>query len=225
MRGTFPRPRDLALAMPVQLQPPVGLPTASASAEEEAWSSLVATQLTDVRKTAENWRNGLAALIGLITAFSVIKGPDDVSGLDRQAAYAVGLLLLLALACAAFGAWNSLNAAYGTPSTITRESFRNLGGINGYRLDLAGKTAFRLGLAKGATVLTLILLAAAVGVTWYGPRSISVLLDVERKSLPSVCGKLVSSGDGHMDIKPPSAEAVRVPMTDLVKVSAAGDCP
>lgn len=211
--------------MPVQLIPPVGLSTAAASAEEEAWSSLVATQLTDVRKIAENWRNGLVAIIALITAFSVIKGPDDVSGLDRQAAYAVGLLLLLALACAAFGAWNSLTAAYGMPSVITREGFRSLGGINGYRLDLAGKSASKLRLAKGATIVTLILLAAAVGLTWYGPRSTSVILNVERKSLPNVCGKLVSSGNGYMDIKPSSSEAVRVSMTDLVKVSAAEECP
>jgi hypothetical protein len=211
--------------MPAQLKPPSGLPTPAASAEEEAWSSLIATQLADVRKTAENWRNGLIAIIGLITAFSIIKGPNDVGGLVHWAAYAVGALLLLALACAAFGAWNSLAAAYGTPSVITREDFRNLGGINGYRLDLASKGASKLRRAKGATIATLIFLAAAVGLTWYGPRSTSVILNVERKSQPSVCGKLVSSDNGYIDIKASTSEVIRVSMTDLVKVSAVEECP
>ena len=211
--------------MPVQLKPPIGLPTASSTAEEESWSSLVATQLADVRKTAENWRNGLVAMIGLITAVSVIKGPNQVSGLDRWPAYAVGLLLFLALACATFGAWTSLTAAYGKPSVITREAFLGLGGINGYRLKLARNGVSRLHLAQAATLATLLLLAAAIGLTWYGPRSASVILDVERKSLPNLCGKLVSSKDGYIDIKPSASEAIRVYMPDIVTVRAVKECP
>lgn len=211
--------------MPVQLKRPIGLPTASSTAEEEAWSSLLASQLADVRRTAENWRNGLVAMIGLITAFSVIKGPDDVSGLDRWAAYAVGVLLLLALACAIFGAWASLTAAYGTPSVITREAFRELGGINGYRFAIATETASKLRRAQVTTIATLLLLAGAVGLTWYGPRSTSVTLNVERTSLPNVCGKLLSSANGYMDVKPSASEPIRVYMMDLVKVSAVEECP
>ena len=215
----------MALAMPVHLKPPTGLPTPAAFAEEDAWSSLVATQLTDMRKTAENWRNGLVAMIGLITAFSVIKGPDQVNGLDQWAAYAVGLFLFLALACAAFGAWMSLAAAYGTPSVITREAVRKFGGITGYKLELARKAVSKLRLAQAATLATLLLLAVAVGLTWYGPRSTSVILEVERKSLPNVCGKLVSSEDGYMDIKPSASEAIRVSMMDIVKVRVVEECP
>jgi hypothetical protein len=211
--------------MPVQLKPPGGLPTASSLAEDEAWSSLVSNQLKGVRKTAENWRNGLVALIGLIATFSVIKGSSDVNGLARWAAYLVGVLLVLSLLCAVLGAWKSLAAAYGTPSVITREAFRALGGINGFRLDLATKTADNLRLAQAATILTLALLATAVGLTWYGPRSVSVIVNVERKSMPNVCGKLVSSKDGDMDIKPAGLEPVRVHLTDLIAVHAVDECP
>jgi hypothetical protein len=211
--------------MPVQLKPPVGLPTASSLTEDEAWSSLVSNQLADVRKTAENWRNGLVALIGLIATFSVIKGSSDVNSLARWAAYLVGVLLVLALLCAVVGAWKSLATAYGTPSLVTREAFRALGGLNGFRLDLATKTADNLRLAQVATILTLALLATAVGLTWYGPRSVSVIVNVERKSMPNVCGKLVSSKDGDMDIKPAGLEPVRVHLTDLIAVHAVDECP
>jgi hypothetical protein len=208
-----------------ELKPPTDSLTAWTSAEEEAWSSLVSTQLPDVRKAAENWRNGLVAMIGLITAFSVIKGPNDVSGLDRWAAYTVGFLLLLALTCATFGAWMALAAAYGTPRPITKEAVRNLGGVTGFRFRLAKESVLRLRRARVATIATLLLLAGAIGLTWYGHRSPVVTLDVERKSLPKICGKLMASKDGYIDIKPSASEAIRVSMTDLVAVRGVRECP
>lgn len=211
--------------MPAQLMPPDGLPTSASMADDEAWSSLVASQLTDVRKTAENWRNGLAALIGLIATFSVVKGSNDLSDLARWAGYSVGVLLSLALACGMFGAWKSLAAAYGTPSVISRNQFRALGGTNGIHLDLGTKTISNLRWARRATIATMILVALAVGLTWYGPRSVSAILNVERKSLPDVCGKLVSSKDGDIDVKPSGARVVRIHMTDVTAVHAVGQCP
>jgi hypothetical protein len=211
--------------MPAQLKPPVGFPTSASIADDEAWASLVANQLTDVRKTAENWRNGLVALIGLIATFSAVKGSSDFSGLARWAVDSVGVLLSLALVSGIFGAWKSLAAAYGTPSVITLEQFRALGGVNGFHLDLAGKTICNLHWARRATIATVILVALAVGLTWYGPRSSSTILNVERNSLPSVCGKLVSSQDGEIDVKPSGAGAVRIHMTDVTAMHAVDDCP
>jgi hypothetical protein len=101
--------------MPLRLETPEGLPTESAMAEDVAWSSLVSTQLEDVRKTAENWRNGLLAIVATIAGFSVIKGPADITSLDRPFGYAVGWLLLVALTSGLFGAWSALGAAYGRP--------------------------------------------------------------------------------------------------------------
>jgi hypothetical protein len=81
--------------MPVRLQPAAGLPTPFSIAEDQAFSTLVSTQLDSVRKSAENWRNGLVAMAGLIAAFSIIKGPSDVAGLAHGVAYGVGILLIL----------------------------------------------------------------------------------------------------------------------------------
>jgi hypothetical protein len=211
--------------MPAQLKPPVGLPTSASMEDEEAWSSLVANQLTDVRKTAENWRNGLVALIALIATFSVVKGPNDLNGLARWAACTVGVLLSLALVCGMFGAWKSLAAAYGTPCVISLEQFRAIGGANGFHLDLGTKTISNLRWARRATIATVTLVALAVGLSWYGPRSASALLNVERKSLPNVCGKLMSSTDGEIDVKLSGAGAVRIPMSDVRAVHAVDECP
>lgn len=186
---------------------------------------LVAAQLAHARRAAENWRNGLVALIGLIAAFSVIKGPDNVSGLAPWAALLVGVLLLLALASATFGAWMSLAAAYGTPSVITRERARALGGIDGFKLHLATQSVVKLRLAQGATIATLLLVASAVGLTWYGPRPVQVILTLERKSLPSVCGQLVNSRDGYLELQPSTSGLVRVYTADLLSARAVKACP
>jgi hypothetical protein len=208
--------------MPVHLGDPVG-PPGAAPLDDEAWNSLLVTQLADTRKSAENWRTGLIATVGLITGFSIIKGPSDLSGLDPWAAYYVGLVVLAALASAVFGAWVSLAAAYGTPSIVPRNEVQQLG-ITGYRFNLARRAVRDLSRAKLAMLAALLLFAAAIGTTWYGPRSPSVLLSIERKSMPQVCGKLVSSSNGDIDIQQGNYEITRLPLTDVTKIHAVRSC-
>jgi|SRR6185436_9226622 len=210
--------------MPVHLKKPVGLPSSASASDQKAWSTLVRTQLENVTKTAENWRSGLAALIGLIAGFSLIKGPAEIAGLAPWAAYTVGVLLLLAFACALFGTWKSLMAAYGSPRTLTREEFREIGGIDGFRLQAAANRAARLRVAQRATILTLLLLAAATGLTWYGPRKQSFFVNVERNSQPSLCGELVSSADGYIEVKPSGSAATKVKLSDVSMLRAVKEC-
>ena len=153
------------------------------------------------------------------------KGPNDFGGLTRWAAYSVGLLLALAVAFGIFGAWKSLAAAYGTPSVISLEQFRAFGGANGYQLELGMKTISNLRWAQQAMIAAIILVAAAIGLTWYGPRSASAILKIERKSLPSVCGKLLSSKDGEMDVQVFGYGTERVRIVDVIAVHAVDECP
>jgi hypothetical protein len=210
--------------MPAKLIPPIGLPSASNNSDYEAWLLLIATQLSEVRKTAENWRNGLVAIVGLITAFSIIKGPDNISSLTNWAGITVGMLLLIALFCAIFGIWSSLIAAYGEPTVITRQEFQELGGSNGFRLKLAREAISKLRYAQIATISTLILLTGAIGITWYGPRTETIILAIEWKSQPNVCGKILSSGNGYLNIRTSTSDLVRVPMKNIIKLSVVENC-
>jgi hypothetical protein len=202
------------------------LPTATSIADDAAWSSLVTNQLSDARKTAENWRNGLATLIGLIATISVVKGPSDLGGLEPWAAYAVGVLLGLGLACAVFGGWKALVAAYGEPSVMTLNQYRALGGIGGVNLKRGEATISNLRWAQRATIASVIFVASAVGLTWYGPRpASSATLSIDRWSLPAVCGKLASAKDGNIDLQPSGAPAVRVPTSDVMAMKVVTQCP
>lgn len=225
MRRAISRSRHLALTMPAQLKPADRPPTAADLEEEAAWTTLVTDQLTTVRKSAENWRTGLAAIVSVITASWVIKGPADVQSLERPASYGVGILLALGLASAIFGAWMCITAANGKPSLVTRDEIHTLGGISGFSLSRAKAAARQLRLAQGATVLALVLLASSIGLTWYGPRATSVSLDVERRNLPSVCGTLVAFRDGYVDLKPPGALTMRIRLDDIIGLRGVSTCP
>jgi hypothetical protein len=208
----------------VRLEPPVGLPETVAGDDDAAWDALVQTQLADVRKSAENWRTGLAGILALVTGFTLIKGPTDVSSLESWASYVVGVLLLLALACAAFGAWQSLGAAYGSPGTLTRQDYRAAGGATGFDLKRATDAARKLRDAKLATIGALFLLCGAIGLTWYGPRPASVTVRVDRSSAPSICGKMGDSAAGHLDVTLPGGSSVRLEFADVVRLRSVASC-
>jgi hypothetical protein len=211
--------------MPVRLEHPVGLPTPDPAADSDDWAALVDSQLKTVRQSAGNWRTGLAALLALITGILAIREPGTMGGLAPWAADTVGGILLASLALAAVGAWFALSAAYGSPAVIDHDAFRKAGGLTGVRFGLARAAVHQLRWARWATVAALALMAAAVAVTWYAPRAPSALIEVERVADPAVCGTLIASRSGHLDIRPEGGAAVRVPARSLVSLRLVNDCP
>jgi hypothetical protein len=211
--------------MAVRLQPPVGLPTPETAADSQDWAVLVDSQLETVRQSAASWRTGLAALIALITGILAIREPGRMGGLAPWAVNTVGGLLLAGLALAVAGAWLALSAAYGAPAVIDHERFQQAGGLTGLRFDLARTAVHNLRRARWATVLALGLMAAAVALTWYAPRAPSALVEVERTADPVVCGTLIASREGYLDIRPEHSAAVRVPARSLVSLRVVEDCP
>ncbi|HEY0950535.1 hypothetical protein [Nocardioides sp.] len=211
--------------MPARLQPPVGQPTPSSLADSRDWAALVASQLETVRASATNWRNGLAATIGLITVVLAVRKPEDADSLAQWFGHTVGALLLLALACSIVGAFAALAAAYGTPAEMTREQFRDAGGITGVQLALARTAVKWLGVARIATAVSLALLMLTVGLTWFAPRGQAVLLEVELQSGPSVCGTLTTSSGGYVDIRAATAPTMRLRLSDVRGMRPVTSCP
>lgn len=210
--------------MPVRLGEPEGFPTPASLAEDGDWQALLGTQLADTRKIAENWRTGLAALLGLVTVFSAVKGEAAISGLEFRYAVATGVLLLMGVCVAVIGALASLRAAYGTPRAVSRGELLSTGGLPGYRYELACQAVSDLRWARWTTLTSLVCIIAAISVTWYGPRPAQAIIDVERTGSPHVCGKLVASADGYIDIELSSAEATRIANKDILSINAVSEC-
>jgi hypothetical protein len=190
---------------------PVG--TAADRDQAELLQELSSTELERVRKAAENWRTGLAAIIALITTVSVVKGNDVITDLPSHWQWTVAGLLVGALVTAGLGAYLAMRAAYGLPKPGPASEVRR------WRREQAKGAVSDL---QGAIILsfvTLVLLALAVGFTWFGKEDSSAgFLKVSTDST-DICGSLkkadgstlsITSGESERDISLSAVRAISV---------------
>ncbi|WP_050514136.1 MULTISPECIES: hypothetical protein [Streptomyces] len=182
---------------------------------------LLDDELARVRSQAENWRNGLAGLLGLLTAVGIVKGPDTVQGLSGGARAAVGLLLLGGLLLAACGAFFAMRAAFGLPRRrLADASLEEL--LTRERLTV--RQAVRdLRRAIAAGFLALALVTAGVGLTWYGPRPGMPGVRVVETDGSVLCGTLVGVDAKVMRLRVDGVER-RVPVGRVGSAKSVEDC-
>jgi hypothetical protein len=141
------------------------MPTADEIQFQEKLQTQFADSLERIRTGADKWRIGLATLLGLITAVSLVKGKDTISGLAHWAQYLVGFLLLLGLIFAAVGGWRAMRASFGNPTLVATPSTPDQLGARSIKDGI--KAIRDLAWAKWLTVVSLGAVALAVGLTWY----------------------------------------------------------
>lgn len=194
---------------------PVG--TAATRSRAEAVQDLLATELERTRAAADKWRAGLAALLGLITTLMVIKGRATIEGISPAAQVMVGVMLLLAFICVVSGALLSMLAAFGNPSAerLTGDPHE----LQDYDRRTARDAVVRLRWAMALTVAALVLLAGAVGVTWYAPATAAAQVRIHYGKAGSVCGTLrsmtgrrviIESGGAMVRIQAPALRGAEV---------------
>lgn len=176
----------------------------------------VRNELSRVRAAALAWRNGAAALLAGLIGFGLIKGRTDIGELAEPFDVIVGGLLGVALLAAAAAALLLLRAAHGRPSMT---SFAGVGPAEQLGLDHAetqtSARAMLAGLWLGFACT--VLLAAGVGITWYGPAQDGPRISI---STPGGvrCGEVVrlragtltlKTKDGETDIDTRTADGIR----------------
>jgi len=165
-------------------------------------------------------------LLGLITAVSLVKGPDTISGLPKLVQYVVGLLLLIGLGSAAFGAWRAMRASFGNPSLESAPTTPDELGARSY--DDAVQAIVDLSWAKWVTLVSLSAVALAVGLTWYlqedpsPPAYLRVVLSADHQVF---CGQLLK-GDGDTVVIKKNEGDIRtyVVAHDLASWDIVSDC-
>lgn len=210
--------------MPARLVPPDEPSNPQIVEDETAWLALISAQLADTRKSAENWRNGLIGLLGLVSIFSVVQGPSSLRALYTWAAETVGALLFLAVLTAAVGTVASLRAAYGHPNILSRARFRQLGGDTGLKFEEARNAAAELRIAQKLAFLSLALLIAAIGLAWYSPRSSSNTVNIVTRSGERMCGQLASSANGTIQVDSSTLGAVMVNTSNIKSIRITKSC-
>jgi hypothetical protein len=162
---------------------PGPVPTPSSRDAAEQGQQLAASQLADVRKSAESWRNGLLAVLGLTTTVLVVKGRDSFKDLDPLAQALIGLSLLVGLVLAAAGSWQAMRAAYGDPRPRRTE------GILSWDYQDSEAAITSLKWARRCLFGALFFIALAVALTWYWPTESSPKVRADF-GLDTACGDL-----------------------------------
>jgi hypothetical protein len=204
-------------------------------------------QLASVRKAAESWRNGLAALLGVLTVVFFVKGKesfDDIEGAGWR--WALATTLLAAALLAINGAYRALRAAYGAPRDeyVGRASFtlarlpRRLrttpgemdeyGTLSAWRHAFAVQAVKDLWWAKASTVGSLLMVTVAAVITWTAPGppppAFAQLTYAHAGQQHVVCGELKRGFDGRFVVEDGDGKSTRVDFGELSAFKIVAKC-
>ena len=182
------------------------------------------SQLDIARKQADTWRTGLATLTTLLTAILVVKGRSDASTLSTPFQILVAVLLALALLLLL---------------TATMWLTRALAGRAGDEILLTGETLQQWTAAEVRKVSTalhwvpwmaaasVIAVATAVGVTWFGPAATATSAPLVRvtETGGQACGVLIGRTRTQLFLTAPAGgQAVLIPVTSHLVITPVTSC-
>lgn len=200
------------------------LETAPTAEDEAAAGAIANEELVSARKTAQDWRTGLLLLAGLVTTFTVAKGTESVTKLSDPLPWLLAGVSLLAIGLAIAGALLSLRASFGMPGE-TLEVHRGFAqDIRDWKQDEATRSSERIWQATRASVLSVALLIAAVGITWFGGTKPAAYLRVGT-SPQAVCGKLTESNETSLTVTDAANVKHAVSMSKVVSLEVVDSCP
>lgn len=189
----------------------------------EQLDDALSNELSRVRAAALAWRNGAAALLAGLIGFGLIKGRSDISELGQPFGVIVGALLAAALLAGAAAALLLLRAANGRPAMTPVGGTRDAQIGADHAETLTSAKALQAGLWLG--LVCTVLLASAVGLTWYGPDKDEPRLGVTTPG-GFRCGEIVRLRSGTLTLKTDGGEVdVDMRTADGIKVADACDAP
>jgi hypothetical protein len=215
--------------------------------DERELMAVAETALTNIRKAAESWRTGLAGFLVLLLAVFFIRGKDRFEDIDGEGwRYLLAALLLGAAIAALYGSYRALRAAYGTPRDeylgevkgvlqrlprqhwTTPRLIDQYGTLSAWRHAWARTAVADLRRAKVATIVSVVLVGGAAVVTWFAPgppppalARVSYMVTGVPKEL---CGSLVSSAGGSIQVRDQDGRSATVPLGDVVSLQIVTSC-
>lgn len=206
-------------------------PEPTSRSEREAFNDLVSSSLSGVRESAQAWRNGLAALVSLISAGLVIKGRSIAGDVVLGWRVAITSAIGLGLAAAIFGLWQALAAEAGSDvHDVSLDAIHRdyPGGVAAYRVAMARRVGRRLRTARRSIGVSLIMLFAAIVISWWAPLAHpnSPAIVIIPAGSNAACGRLVSADHGKVRLKVGSSGIERVfPLSAVENMKVVGTCP
>ena len=193
---------------------------------EERANDLSFNELSRIRASAEKWMTTIGALAGLTTILALLQGSDRIGKLDVLPKVLVIILLLAALAAAAWAIFTGALAAQGSPDPD--KAIINDPDIvrNWYRQE-AEKAARQLRNSRRAALAAVFLLGLGTALSWLwpapapsSPQTAAILQDGS-----VVCGELERDANGALSIKAPGSASKPVALTGVASMTAIAKCP
>jgi hypothetical protein len=206
-------------------QPPDSGPTPATIAAQREWLVIAAASLPQVRASAAKWRDGLAALITLVTAGLVVSGPERAGDMPMAWQWGVAAGLVLGMLAVLVGLLTALTVAAGIPEQLTYEQFLQLGGTKAIFDSVeAAAGASRLRIARWWAVPGIVGILLAVGAWLVSPVESASPVQVTTAT-EVLCGELKSGDQGLVQLKlaGESAPAV-IRYGDVVNLDVADKC-
>ncbi|MBB5874127.1 hypothetical protein F4553_007561 [Allocatelliglobosispora scoriae] len=198
--------------------------------ERAAFDALVAQSLPTVRASAQAWRNGLTALIGLVTAGVAIQGRTTAAELSPGWRAGITVLIGAGLAAAVVGLWHALGAEAGTraaPLTLADIHARHAS-VAAYQVALAKSAGQRLSRARTAVAVSIALLLTGVIATWWAPPIPSEPPAYVRVTDQhgTTCGTLLSADGGQVRLEVAgSHDPAVIALTGVTNLAVVAACP
>lgn len=212
------------LGTPARVSAPAVPSTEAALHDEEEFNQAAETQLSNTRKTAENWKNGLAGLLTLVATVLFIKGKSAVDEFTPGWRIVVGIVLLSALAVAVWGTWLSLRAAYGTPKVVRAADVAAQGGLTGWRLDQTQSAIDDLTLARALAVVAACLVAVVIALSWWTRKAPPAYVNITKGS-KTYCGELTRLDKGTLDLRIDAKHTMTISVRDVRSLKLVSSCP
>lgn len=202
------------------------LPRLPPTIDDKRWAQRAAAvpfgELAAVRATAEQWRNGLAGLVTLLSAASLIASPTLADHLTGWSRLAVGILALCGLLTLLYGTWRAMDAAFGAPGA---DDYLTGGRLQKYEHSQANDAVSALGAARQAFILGLLLTIAAAA-TAFACVSSSEPLSLTRVETVTAtfCGQLGTSADHTVSITGSDGTVHIIPIPTIRSLQPIASC-
>jgi hypothetical protein len=184
----------------------------------------VGDPLKQIRGAADKWVTLLSGLVGVSTVVGLVGGRDAIDKLPTVGAWSLFAMFVATLAVAVVAIYQAALAAEGTPGD----------GAVGDKADFSRwykgavqRAAGKLTLSRWLAVVSILLLAATLGVAWLwpaqgGPASGQVKVLVVSRSGVAHCGSLAARNDGTVFLM---SNGQTIALNDIDSVTVVSACP
>lgn len=216
---------------PTRFRRPDRPPTRLELDNAREWPAYQAKGLDDVKASAGKWRDGLGALVTVVTGALVISGPDAIAKIDTPWRYVITALIFGGYALTGVGLWLALRASAGNPTAFKLDDLQSEQiSIREREVARAVADAKRIRNARQIVIWAMVLLWLGTLGWWIAPpessdkASFDNEIRIVLKDKTDLCGTLLDVDGDDLMIEVAGSSTPQLVSGHDIQLVKAGDC-